>query len=225
MAKDDIKQMNNARTWYSNKYQIVLLQKNLFSLFTVFALITVIIAIFFVKNLTESKSFEPFVIEMEDKTGNIQVVENLNVSKLTADETVKRYFIYNFLKITEGYNYATYKEDMIKLGLYTNMSVYNQLMRKLGARNDLSPVSILGNRGYMYIQIKSIIFLTPRSCTVRFIVVNPEPTKVFPAEKHFVAYIEFDFKNLDLTMTERFINPLGFQVDKYRLDNDLVPQK
>lgn len=224
MAKGDIKQIVNTRTWYSNKYQTVLLQKNLFSLFTVFALITVIIAIFFVKNLTESKSFEPFVIEMEDKTGNIQIVENLNVTKLTADETVKRYFIYNFLKVSEGYNYATYKEDMVQLGLYTNSSVYNQLMRKIGARNELSPVNILGLKGYMYIQIKSIIFLTPQSCTVRFVTINTSANKIYPNERHFVAYIEFDFKNLDLTMTERFINPLGFQVEKYRLDNDLIPR-
>lgn len=222
MAKEIKKNSNITRDWYQNKYQIVLIQKNLFSLFTIFALIAVVIAVFFVKKMTESKSFEPFVIEMEDKTGNIQVVENLTTTKMTADETLKRYFIYNFLKVAEGYNFATYKDDITKLGLFSSSSVYRQILPKIYAKNPNSPINRLGNNGIMTVGIKSVVALTPESVSVRFVVKNTRPDANIPAQKHLVAYIEYKFLNLNLTEAERFINPLGFQVIKYRVDKDLI---
>ena len=221
MAQKD-KKTTPSKDWYSNKYQLILIQKNIFSLFTIFALIGVVISVFFVKSITESKSFEPFVIEMEDKTGQINVVENLTTSRLTADESVKRFYLYNFLKIAEGYNYATYTEDMVKLGLFANSTVYRQLMNRISSKNDRSPVNTI-KEGLMTIGIKSMVFLTPKSVSIRFKVKNEKPNFYYPANRDLVAYIEFEFISLDLTANERLYNPLGFQVTKYRVDNDLVP--
>lgn len=221
MAKKE-KKVVASRDWYSNKYQIILIQKNIFSLFTIFSLIAVVIAVFFVKNITESKSFEPFVIEMEDKTGQINVVENLTTTRLTSDESIKRFYVYNFLLVSEGFNYATYVEDMTKLRLFSTSGVYRQIANRISARNESSPINVLKN-GYMTIRIKSMIFLTPQSVSIRFKVVNTTPTSLYPASKDYVAYMEFNFVSLDMTMTERFYNPLGFQVTKYRRDIDLVP--
>ncbi len=223
VKKKEVNQIK--RDWYSNKYQIVLLQKNLFALFTICALIAVVIAIFFVKKITESKSFEPFIIEMEDKTGNIQVVENLTQSSLTADTALKRYFVYNFLKIAEGYNYSTYKEDLVKLGLFTDAKTYRQITNTISVRNPKSPVNVLKNTGFLTIQVKSMVFLTSGSASIRFQVNNLSSNLTIPQQQHFVAFVEFKFTDMKLTDSERFLNPLGFQVIKYKVDKDLIPTK
>lgn len=209
------------RNWYSNKYQIVVLQKNLFSLFTICALVSVVIAVFFVKKITESKSFEPFVIEMEDRTGNVQIVENIEKDKITKNESLKRYFIYNFLSVTEGYDPLTYIDDCNKLRLFSNANIYRTAYDKISPKNPSSPINRLKATAKKKVVLKSVIFLTNSSASVRFRVNRIESNGRISAYEDYVAYLEYSFVNLDATEEEILINPLGFQVTKYRIDRDL----
>lgn len=198
------------------------MQKKLLSFFCIMAMATVVIAVIFVKKFTESKSFEPYVIEFEEKTGVLNVVENLNQSKLTADEAIKKFYIYSFLEVGEGYNYVTYSSDRKKLALLTTSGVYRQLYNKYSVRNENSAVNLLGNRGELTIKIKSIVFLSPTVASVRFVIYNSGQSSVtFPKEKHLMANIQFTFSDMNMTQEDRFINPLGFQVTRYSVGNDM----
>lgn len=209
------------RSWYSNKYQLVSLQKKVLSLFSMLAMVTVVISVIFVKKFTESKSFEPYVIELEEKTGVLTVVDNLTKSTLIADEAIKKFYLYSFLQVAEGYNYVTFEEDRTKLALFTTSSVYRQLYRKYSLRNENSVVNILQNRGTLKIKIKSIIFNNPTIATIRFVVYSSRPTRAYPAEGHFIAEIQFKFSDMQLTNEQRYMNPLGFQVVKYSIGEDI----
>lgn len=215
--KDNLK----LRSWYSNKYQLVLVQKKLLSLFSILSIATVVIAVIFVKQFTESKSFEPYVIELEEKTGIMTVVENLKGSNLIADESVKRSYIYSFLNVAEGYNYVTFNKDRKALMLFSNTVVYRQLYNKYSVKNDKSIVNALKDKGTMDIKIKSIIFNTPEIATVRFVIYNTRPTKLYPQEAHKIAEIQFKFADIELNSDDRYINPLGFQVFKYTIGDDI----
>jgi type IV secretion system protein VirB8 len=210
------------RSWYSNKYQLVLVQKKMLSLFCILAMSTVVVAVIFVKQFTESKSFEPYVIELEEKTGVLTVVENLSQSKLTADEAIKKSLIYTFLEVAEGYNYVTFNEDRRKLMLFSGANVYRQLYSKYSIRNKDSIVNLLQNRATLTIKIKSIIFNTPTIATVRFVVYNSlRGNRIYPAERHFITEIQFMFSDMKLNTEDRYVNPLGFQVVKYSIGEDI----
>ncbi len=219
MAKK--KETLKLRSWYSNKYQLVNIQKKILSLFSMLAMATVVIAVIFVKKFTESKSFEPYVIEMEEKTGVLTVVENLTQSKLIADEAIKKSLIYSFLQVAEGYNYVTFNDDRRKLALFTSGNVYRQLYDKYNIRNENSVVNSLQNKGTLTIKIKSIVFNNPTVATVRFVVYNTKPNKIYPAEKHLITEIQFRFADMELTTEQRYLNPLGFQVLKYSIGEDM----
>lgn len=219
MAKK--KETLKLRSWYSNRYQLISVQKKILSLFSLFAMVTVVVAVIFVKKFTESKSFEPYVIELEEKTGVLTVVENLTQSKLIADEAIKKSIIYTFLQASEGYNYVTYAEDRKKMRLFTTNMVYNQLYAKYRVNNENSIVNVLQNRGTLTVKIKSIIFNAPTIATVRFVVYSSYPTKLYPAEKHSIAEIHFRFADMELSTEDRYINPLGFQVIKYNIGEDV----
>lgn len=219
MAKK--KETLKLRSWYSNKYQLINIQKKILSLFSMLAMVTVVIAVIFVKKFTESKSFEPYVIEMEEKTGVLTVVENLTQSKLVADEAIKKSLLYSFLQVAEGYNYVTYNEDRQKLSLFSTPAVYRQLYKKYSVRNENSLVNVLQNKGVLSIKIKSIIFNNPTIATIRFVVYNTKPNRLYPAQKHYIVEIHFRFANMELTTEQRYMNPLGFQVLKYSIGEDL----
>jgi type IV secretion system protein VirB8 len=216
--KDKIKM----KSWYSNKYQMVVVQRNLLSLFTLFAMVAVTISVIFVKQVTASKSLEPYVIEIEDKTGIPTVVKQLNNNDFTANVTLKRYFLYSFVKALEGYNPSTYKEDYRKVMLFSDPKVFKQVRNKISTRNPNSAVSKMGKKGVMLLKLKSIQFMDPNTVQIRMRLEAKGKYSGFKAKRDVVAFVKFKFANLNLTLEERFVNPIGFQVYEYSIDDELV---
>jgi type IV secretion system protein VirB8 len=215
------KEVLKLRTWYSNRYQLVLMQKKLLSLFCLLAMVAVVIAIIFVKKFTESKSFEPYVVEMEEKTGLLNIVQNIDSTYLTADEAIKKFYIHSFLTSAEGYNYNTFQQDMRRLLLLSSGDVFRKAMLKHSQKSNTSTINVLGEKRQLTIKIKSIVFLSPTSASTRFVVFCDNPRAPYLAESHYIANIEFAFVNLSLTQEDRFLNPLGFRVTKYNVGEDI----
>jgi type IV secretion system protein VirB8 len=220
MAKDK-KEVLRLRTWYSNRYQLVLVQKKILSFFSILAMISVVIAVIFVKKFTESKSFEPYVVELEEKTGVMNVVENITNERLTADESIKKFYLKSFLDAVEGYNYVTFQDDRRKAFLFSTQQVYRATMQKFSQKLETSVVNILGRNASLTIKIKSIVFLAPKVASVRYVIYCDKPSARMPAEKHMIANIEYEFIDIKLNQDDRFINPLGFRVTKYNFGEDV----
>lgn len=219
MSKKDKLKMKD---WYSNRYQLVVVQRNLLSLFTLFAMVAVTISVIFVKQVTASKSLEPYVIEIEERTGIPVVVSQLKESEFTANVTLKRYFLYSYVKALEGYSPATYKEDYKKVMLFSSPNVFRQVRNGISSRNPNSPVSKMGKSGLLILKLKSIQFMSPNSVQIRMRIEARGRTTGFKPSRDAIAYVKFKFANLNLTLEERFINPIGFQVEEYSIDDDLV---
>jgi type IV secretion system protein VirB8 len=208
------------KSWYSSKYQIVASQRNILFFISFFAITTVMVAVVFVKTVMSSKSLVPYVIELEEKTRIPVVVEQLNQSSFTADMTLKRYFLYNYLKAVAGYNPATFREDYRKVRLQSSYNVFNSLYDQLNPRSSKSPAKLIGNRGMIEIDLKSISFVNPNKATIRYRTRKSGQVTGF-ANVDMIADVEFVFANLNLTAEERYINPLGFQVVRYTADQEL----
>ena len=218
MAKEQKLQL---KSWYSSKYQIVSFQRNILFFISFLAITSVLISVIFVKQIMASKSLVPYVIEIEEKSGIPTIVEQLNESHFTADVSLKRYFIYSFLSAAEGYNPGTFRDDYKKLSLFSTPAVFRQIQSKINPRNPNSPVAKIGNRGIIEVAIKSLIFQTPTSVTIRYRLKNIGSVSGFANNRDMIAEMEFRFANLTLSQADRYINPLGFQVTKFVSDQEL----
>ena len=95
--------------------------------------------------------------------------------------------------------------------------------RTLYARgSETSPVQLYGYEGVVSTQIKSVQLLTPTTASVRF------QTTLTMRERdtvnHWVAAIQFRYVQKPTSLAERFKNPLGFQITRYRRDQEIVTQ-
>jgi type IV secretion system protein VirB8 len=103
--------------------------------------------------------------------------------------------------------------------------VYTDFRRWLNQEQGDSPVRF-GDKLERSISVKSITYLpTNRDASgytvqVRF-VRNDILHGRAQAAQHKIAIINFDFFPMLLTTEEQFINPLGFQVISYRVDNEV----
>jgi type IV secretion system protein VirB8 len=200
------------KSWYSNRYQIVVVQRNILLLFTLISMLSVAVAVLFVKNIMSSKSLEPYVIEVESKTGIATIVNQMTAQNFTGDQIIRRYFLNQFIQAASGYEPKTYKLDVDKIRLFSTPDVYNDFRNRINARE-------LGTDSRIEVRIKSVQFIdgnTAQIRVLRLISINDKITT-----KDEIITMNFFFTDLNLTMEERLINPLGFQVSKYAIADEV----
>lgn len=232
--QNSTKHTSQVQTWFEDRYQTVLVQRNILLLFLVFALVSVLFAIVSVTQIATSKTLEPFIIEIEDKTGITTMVRPYDREYFSSNDALRRYFLMKYLTAREAYNAFDYHYNYYTIvRLLSSGEVYSAFRRSISADNPNSPISY-GDKIQRSLKIKSITFLPPPPRTgkenaqyrpsitaqIRYIVVE---TGQRGGEKHRIATINFDFYDLKMTQDERYINPLGFQVIGFRVDEE-VPE-
>jgi type IV secretion system protein VirB8 len=217
MAQQKIKSITDKtklKSWYSNRYQIVVVQRNILLVFTIIAMLGVVVAVIFVKNIMSSKSLDPYVIEVEENTGIATVVTQMTTEQFTGNEVMRRYFINEFVHAASGYDPKTYKNDAEKVRLSSTPGVYADFRNRINARE-------LGVDSAIEVRIKSIQYIDNNTAQIR-ILRQINLADANPTTKDEIITMNFYFNtNLNLTLEERLINPLGFQVSNYKITDEI----
>lgn len=208
-----------ARNWYSERYESVVVQRNLLLLLTCVMLLTILIGVFMVGQVTLSKSVDPFVIEVEQRSGITNVVNPLSRQDLLTDEALKTYFIMKYLRAREAYSSIDYEYNYSTiLRLLSSREIYQAFKKSLSPDNPRNPLVMYGSQIETTIKVRSIQFLEGgKTAQVRFTIVESKGQRY---DK--IATLNFAFIQMEMTTEERYVNPLGFQVTGYRVDDETL---
>ncbi len=215
------------KSWYADRYQSVVVQRNLLLLLTISALIGIVVAVLIVVQVTTSKTIEPFVIEIEEKTGITNVIRPLLKEKFAYDEALRKYFIMKYMNARETYSNNSFKYNYYTVARLLSTSKVNASFRRsVNVNNPGSPLR-LGQNGTKSIKIKSTSLLTTAKRGAGFTVQIRFASTTTNSDnksttRHKIATMSFNYFDLVLTEKERNINPLGFQVTSYRVDNETI---
>ena len=203
------------KSWYSNRYQIVVVQRNILLIIAMISIIAVATSIVFVINVMSSKYLEPYVIQIDEKTGIATTIDQPTAASLTGNEALKRYFLNKYIQASMSYSVKTYKQDVEIVRLFSMPTIYNAYKTRIA-------VDGLGANSIVTTKIKSILFKNENSVEIR---INRqfggESTKNL-TEKNEILFINFFFApEITLSMEERLINPLGFQIIKFEIGDEV----
>lgn len=214
------KPIYESKNWYKDRYQHVLIQRKLLTVITAMSLICTFATVIVISQLTPLKTIEPFVIQVDQKSGITQTVEPLTVKELTANEAVNNFFIVTYMRSREKYNISELANNYNIVRIMSESKrVYSQFVSEADPNNPKSNAARLGSFGERNVKIKSITYLNPQLAQVRFIV---EEKGSAGTVQHKIALIAFEYVKMSLTTEERYLNPLGFRVTDYRVDEDML---
>jgi type IV secretion system protein VirB8 len=218
LPKNIVEQKN----WYKDRYQYVLLQRKLLTFITLVSLAGSLVTVVVIAHLTPLKTVEPFVIQVDQKSGITQTVDPLTVQQLTANEAVNNFFIVQYIRSREGYNINDLARSYNIVRIMSERNhVYPEFVRQADPNNAASNAARLGNSGQRSIKFQSITYLNPQLLQAR-ILIEEKGDNVAPAQFHKIVLVGFQYAQMSLTNEERYINPLGFQVTEYRIDEDIL---
>lgn len=215
-----------ASNWYQDRYQSTVVQRNILFLMIVLLLVIVFASIFTVLHISNSRTVQPFVIEIEEKTGIPNVIRPYVPKQFTVeytyDEAIRRYFLLKYLRAREEYDYHNFKYDYFTIvRSLSDKDVYSHFRAELYGRNNNSPL-LLGQKGKISLTIRSIKHLPPSSgqgylVQIAFVRNVSSPNRNYSENK--IATIGYDYRDIKMNDEEREINPLGFEVFSYRVDD------
>ncbi|MEI7669966.1 MAG: type IV secretion system protein [Pseudomonadota bacterium] len=231
MTKDKKDNSAEKKNWYNDRYEFLLVQRNIFAVITLFALALSIAATFSISQLAPLKSVEPFVIQIDQKSGVTQIVDPVKAKELTAKDAVNNYFIVQYVRARESFSHPNINYDNYNLvRVLSDPGLFNGYKFEIALSNPDSPAARLGVSGSRDVRVLSIARMDSRkdesgSDVVRFFVksqVTERPQNGVIKNMQKSIIIEFKYVELDLTTEDRYLNPIGFRVVRYQV-NDETP--
>jgi type IV secretion system protein VirB8 len=206
--------------WFYDRYQSARINGNRWFVVALLFGVLASLAVAAVIVLTPLKTVQPFVVEVNNASGEVRTLKAFDANELTPSDAVIKSFLARYVVARETYDPQDLKENYQAVRLLSDPAEGLLVDGLLAPTNTASPLNRYQNHTVRTVRVKSVSFLNRRTAQVRF--ASIETARTAKKEETWVAIVSFRFVNLPETEEERFINPLGFQVTAYRVDQELV---
>lgn len=207
----------NSQSWYAERYETATTQRNWVFLLSLLCIIGIIASVFAVTKISLSKEFDPFVIQIDKNTGVAKVVNPLDSSALKGDDALARYFIKKYVVARETYNpidFETTARQTVRL--LSSPQIYG-FYRGFISKEANDPLAKYGQSNTTFMTIKSWSKLDTYRYVLRFAI---SETSGRNAVYHKIAIIDYTYEPMELAPGDEDINPVGFRITGYRVDDD-----
>lgn len=220
--------------WYKDQYQHMIVQRNVLAFLTLCALVASVACVFFVMRIAQVKTVEPYVVQIDDKTGIVQLVNPVSRNEYAANEMIDRYFVAQYINARESYNLSVLRYNYNIVRVMSTVPVFSMFRRDVAPSNPVSPSALLKEQGMRQATIRSLAYISnppiPNNNA------QTTPSKIIQARvelrdsrengqeviENYVITIAFEYAQLQLNEAERLINPLGFTVTQYQIQREIA---
>lgn len=226
---------DGSKHWYQDKYQHVLTQRNMLALIAVVSLLAAMVAVLAVAHLAPLKSVDPYLIQIDEKTGITQRVIPVSRADYAADPAVDKYFTSVYLRMRESYNINILRYNYNVVRLMSAADVFRRFRYLVDPTNEDSYAKHLGTTGQRDVKIRSIVYITNPNDKRNKKPVGDNNSKIMQArittteslpnapdkETFWVVTITFEYADLSLNQDEQLLNPLGYTVTSYQIQPEI----
>lgn len=207
-------------TWEYQIYASAVASKRRAWILSCFLMIVSLLSLSTLLLMLPLKTFEPYVITVDRSTGFLEVTKGLQDSNLSSDEAVTQANLVAYVNARETYNPAVIQKNYTRVVAHSDARALKEYTETWDGGNENNPSRLYGKKTTIDIKIKSVNFITDNIASVRFMREKRRGQQV--TVSHWEAVIEFQYTQKPLSMAERFLNPLGFQVTSYRLTQEIL---
>ncbi len=219
-AKENAKALSETKNWYRDRFERTVVQRNVLFLLTVLSLIGLGLAVNSVARLNASKVFEPFVIEVEERTGRVTKVDSGKIERYSQSTSIIQYFVKQYVRAREGYEPNLFRSDKYLVELMSDKEIKNQY--KNFVNSPTGPRS-LGFRITRRVNFKSVQKVGKNKLQIGLVTTDLTlPAVEEVSRKNHILIVEYKFEDYAMSPKDRELNPLGFQITYYNIEEEEV---
>jgi type IV secretion system protein VirB8 len=169
--------------------------------------------------LTPLKTVVPYTITVDRQTGAAQLARGVDLGPMAADDALIQSALAQYVLARETLDATDLSANYRKVGLWSSGTARSDYLRSLDRSNPQSVLNGANAETQISTTVASIALLGPSTALVRFSTDRREGSGPV-TRTAWMAAMEFGFSGTPLSSEDRLINPLGFQVARYRRDAD-----
>jgi len=174
--------------------------------------------------LTPLKTVVPYTLLVDRQTGYVEALKPLERQIVAPDTALTRSLLAQYVIAREGFDIDSLRDDYRKVALWSSGEARDRYVAAMQASNPASPLATLPRRALVEVQIRGISSLGPDTSLIRFSTIRTDPGGQPQPPQTWQAVINYRFAATSMSEADRLINPLGFQVIRYRRDAEMVPE-
>jgi type IV secretion system protein VirB8 len=169
------------------------------------------------------KTVVPYTLLVDRHTGYVQALKPVDAEKIAPDTALTQSFLVQYVVAREGFDINELQTNYRKVSLWSAGAARSDYTSSVQVSNPASPLASLPRSSIIDVQIKSVSSLGSNTALVRFDTQRRDTGgRVLPAQS-WVSVIRYRYSDQPLELADRFINPLGFQVERYHRDQEALP--
>ncbi len=173
--------------------------------------------------LTPLKRVEPYTLMVDRQTGFVQLLKPLNPEMVSSDAALTQSFLVQYVIAREGFDIDALQADYRKVALWSAGQARADYLAAMPVSNPASPLARLPRTTTLDVRVKSVTALGRDAALVRFDEVRHDAGRQDGLAQPYVAVIRFRYSGEPMSLEDRFVNPLGFQVVRYRRSAEALP--
>jgi type IV secretion system protein VirB8 len=170
------------------------------------------------------KTVEPYTLLVDRQTGFVEALAPLDTTTVSPDTALTRSFLVQYVMARESFYPDSLQMDYKKVSLWTTGDERKRYINQMQSTNPQSPLAFLPAGSSIKVEIRSISSLSADSSLVRFTTVRTDRGGAQQSPQYWASVINYNFSTAEMSEADRLINPLGFQVTRYRRDMESLPE-
>lgn len=214
---------SEAQSWARDRNDALVRSRRVAWIVAAIAVVVVVIEAIALLVLMPLKTVVPYTLLVDRQTGYVQALDPLAANRIAPDTALTQSFLVQYVIARESFDRATIQSDYRKVALWSADTAASQYTLAMQATNPDSPLVRLPRDTLIETRIRSVSPLSARSALVRFETVRHDRGGLAQAPQGWVAIVTYRFSDKPMTVEDRFVNPLGFQVERYRRNPETAP--
>jgi type IV secretion system protein VirB8 len=173
--------------------------------------------------LTPLKTVEPYTLLVDRTTGYVQALKPLDADKIAPDAALTQSFLVQYVIARESFDRDVVQANYNKVASWSAEQARSGYVNLMQVSNPQSPLVLYPPATVIETRVKSVSPLGRNVALVRFDTVRRDPGGQVQPPRSWVSVIRYRFSGEPASLEERFVNPLGFRVLRYRRDPESAP--
>lgn len=173
--------------------------------------------------LAPLKTVEPYTLLVDKTTGFAQVLKGSATDGIEPDAALTQSMLAQYVIAREGFDISALQTNYRKVALWSADTARRSYLATIPASNPDSPLNRYPRTTVIATTIRSVSPIGPSTALVRFDTERVDQGQEGGPRAAWVAIIRYRFARIPMSIDDRLVNPLGFQVTSYRRDQEALP--
>ncbi|MCH7860422.1 virB8 family protein [Sphingomonas sp. NPDC092331] len=173
--------------------------------------------------LTPLKTVEPYTLLVDKQTGYVQALKPLDAQQVSANAALTQSFLVQYVIARESFDATSLQASYRKVSLWSEGAARTAYVAGMQVSNPDSPLARLPRTSLVETRVKSVSPIGRNAALVRFETVQRDANGAVQAPRAWVSVIRYRYSGEPMSLEDRFVNPLGFEVTQYQRNAEALP--